>query len=495
MKTILRDIGLFLHVPGIMALLSIPVCLLSREIYALIPLLTCAVASLTIGQLLYHCTNIKIKTSSRIPHAMITAALGWFLLPLFCAIPILMTANAPDLSPDFSTTILMFENPWNCMFEAFSGFTSTGLSMALNYNELPHTIQWWRSLMEWVGGVGVIVLVISLLEPATEPYQLYNAEGRNQRIGLTLTQTVKRIWWIYLTYTIGSIFLFRIVGMSWWEALNHGMTGIATGGFSVTEDSIANYGVAVKLAVIIVMILGAISFSVHYQFLRRRQIFAFWSDNQHQALWILLFGGTLLLWGFNRLAFRNVPFLDILFQWSSALTTCGFGTVSITSWDGGAKLLMTLMMLIGGAAGSTAGGIKLSRFVTVLKAIIWRFRRTALLPHEMMCYELDGKILKESEANRRVEAAAVLGFLWLTVVVGGIFILQYLKLPTYDLIDVIFEVASATSGVGLSTGITHPDLPWLGKLTLICLMWIGRLEIIPVLLLLSLPIKTLTNWK
>ena len=493
MKTIFRDVGLFLHVPAVMAVISIPVCLLAKETYALIPLLTCAIASLTTGQLLYRLA--KTKNGSRIPYAMVTAALGWLLLPLFGAIPILMTANAPNLAPDLSTTILEFKNPWNAIFESFSGFTSTGLSMAFNYSELPHTLQWWRSLMEWVGGVGVIVLVISLLEPSTQPDQLYNAEGRSQKIGLTLGKTVKRIWWIYLLYTIGSIFLFRIVGMSWWEALNHAMTGIATGGFSVTDNSIGDYGFGVKLATILVMILGMISFSVHYQFLRHRKLSAFWSDNQHQALWIVLILGTLLLWIFNYLTFRDVTLIDTLFQWSSAMSTCGFGTTSVESWDGGAKLLMTLAMLIGGAAGSTAGGIKLSRFVIVFKAIVWRFRRITLLPHEMMRCELDGKVIKESEANRRVEAAAVLAILWLSVVIIGIFILQYLNLPTYNLIDTIFEVASATSGVGISTGITHPDLPWLGKLTLICLMWIGRLEIISALLLFYLPIKSLTSLK
>ncbi|MEO0836884.1 MAG: TrkH family potassium uptake protein [Cyanobacteria bacterium J06642_3] len=487
MKTIIRDLGLFLHIPGIMAVISLPVCLLAKENYALIPLLTCAIASLVTGQVLYNLS--KSKGSSRIPYAMATAALGWLFLPLFSSIPIYMMANAPNLAPDLSTTILQFQNPWNAVFEAFSGFTSTGLSMAFNYSELPHTLQWWRSLIEWVGGVGVIVLVITILEPATEPDQLYNAEGRSQRIGLTLSQTVKRIWWIYLIYTVGGIFLFRIVGMTWWEALNHGMTGIATGGFSVTQNSIGDYGVAVKLAVIVVMILGAISFSNHDQFLRHRKLSAFWSDDQHRTLWIILILGTVLLWGFNSLAFKTVPLVDILFQWSSALSTCGFGTTSVESWDGGAKLLMTFAMLVGGAAGSTAGGIKLSRLVIIFKAIVWRFRRVALLPHEMMRYELDGKVIPESEANRRVEAAAVLAILWISVVVIGIFMLQYLKLPTYDLIDVIFEVASATSGVGISTGITHPDLPWLGKLTLICLMWIGRLEVISALLLLSLPIK------
>ena len=493
MKTILRDVGLFLHVPAIMAVVSIPVCLLAKETYALIPLLTCAIASLATGQLLYRLT--KTKGSSRIPQAMATAALGWLFLPLFSAIPIFMTANAADIAPDLSTTILRYQDPWNAIFEAFSGFTSTGLSMATNYSEIPHTLQWWRSLIEWVGGVGIIVLVISLLEPATLPDQLYNAEGRSQRIGLTLGKTVKRIWWIYLLYTLGSILLFRIVGMNWWEALNHGMTGIATGGFSVTESSIKNYDVGVKLAAILVMILGAVSFSVHYQFLRKGKLSAFWSDNQHQALWSLLVGGTFLLWGFHSLSSTDISFIDVLFQWVSALSTCGFSTVSIGAWDGGTKLLMTLAMLIGGAAGSTAGGIKLSRFVIVLKAVIWRFRRVALLPHEMMRYELDGEIITETEANRRVEAAAVLAILWLSIVTVGVLILQYLKLPTYSLIDVIFEAASATSGVGLSTGVTHPDLPWLGKLTLICLMWIGRLEIISALLLFSLPIKFLSDRK
>lgn len=491
-KTSLRDIGLFLHVPGIMALISLPVCLLARETYALIPLLTCAIASLTIGQLLFRQT--KSKDSNRIPYAMATAALGWLLVPIFGAIPILMTANASNLAPDLSTTILPFRDPWNCLFEAFSGFSSTGLSMAFDYSELPNILQWWRSLIEWVGGVGVIVLVISLLEPTTEPYQLYNAEGREQRIGVTLNQTVRRIWWIYIVYTIGGIFLFRITGMSWWEALNHGMTGIATGGFSVSEGSITNYSLAVKLAVIVVMILGAISFSAHYEFLRHGKISALWS-NQHQALWPLLLIGTGLLWGFHSLANRNVAFIDVWFQWTSALTTCGFSTVSVSDWDGGAKLLMTLAMAVGGAAGSTTGGIKLDRLVIIFKAIVWRFRRIALLPHEMMRYKLYGELLTEAEASRRIDAAAVLAILWLSVSTIGVFILQYLKLPNYELVDVIFEVASATSGVGLSTGITHPDLPWLGKLTLMALMWMGRLEIISALLLMTLPIKAIASRK
>ena len=492
MKTVIRDIGLLLHLPAVMAIASIPVCLVSKEFYAFVPLIACIFVSLLSGQLLYRFVRVDSDTSTRLPLGMLTAACGWLFLPLYCSVPIYLTAKA--MPPEtIAETMSNFQNIQNALFEAYSGFTSTGLSMALKYSEIPHTIQWWRSLMEWIGGVGAIALVIALLEPATEPYKLYNAEGRSKTIGMTLSQTVKNIWWIYLLYTIASIFLFRIAGMNWWEALNHGMTGIATGGFSVTDDSIGSYGLPAKLAVIIVMVLGSISFSIHYRFFRRRSLAAFWSDNQHQALWLILFGGGGILLLFNRLSGISVPRIDSLFQWVSAVSTCGFGTTSLEDWSGEAKFLLTLAMLIGGAAGSTAGGIKLSRFVTVIKAIGWRFKRVALLPHEMMRYQLDGEAMSEAEANRRVEAAAVLAILWLTVFTIGVFILQLYLPQGRSLIDVMFEVASAISGVGISSGITSPDLPFPAKLTLICLMWMGRLEIVPVLLLFSLPFKTLSR--
>ncbi|WP_036482038.1 TrkH family potassium uptake protein [Myxosarcina sp. GI1] len=490
-KTILRDLGLFLHIPGVMALISLPVCLAWGETYAVRPFVICAIASLATGQILYRCCCSA--NASRTPYAMITAALGWLILPLFAAIPLVAIANELSIAPGTSATILRFSNPWNAIFEGMAGFTSAGLSMALHYDELPRSIQWWRSLMQWVGGVGVIVLVISVLEPSTNPYQLYNAEARQKRIGLTVGTTVRYIWWIYLLYTVFAIFLLRIAGMSWWSALNHSFTAISTGGFSIRDDSIGAYGAAVKIATMVVMILGAISFPIHYKLIYKRRWKALVEDNQHQALWILLVLGIVGLWFLNYLANAPTSLLDTIFQWVSALTTTGFNTVQIKPWNEGAKLLMAIAMIIGGAAGSTTGGIKLNRFVFLFKAVIWRFRLIALLPHEMMRYRLDGEIVKEAEANRRIEAAAVIAFLWMVFLAIGVLILSQLQLPQYTLSDTIFETASALGSVGLSTGITHPDLPWLGKLVLIVLMWMGRLEIIPVLLLLSLPIKTISQ--
>lgn len=490
-KTILRDLGLFIHVPGVMALITLPVCLAWGETYAILPFVYCVLASLAIGQILYRiCAT---KNYSRTPYAMITAALGWLILPLFAAIPLVAIAHELTIAPGTSATIMRYTNPWNAVFEGMSGFTSAGLSMALHYDELPHSVQWWRSLMQWVGGVGVIVLVISVLEPSTNPYQLYSAEARQKRIGLTIGTTVRYIWWIYLLYTVFAIFLLRIAGMNWWGAVNHAFTGISTGGFSIRDDSIGAYGTAVKIATIVVMILGAISFPIHYNLLYKRRWKALFEDNQHQALWTLLVLGILGLWFLNYLANTPTVLVDTVFQWVSALTTCGFNTVQVKPWSEGAKLLMAIAMIIGGTAGSTTGGIKLNRFVFLLKAVVWRFRRIALLPHEMMRYQLDGEILKEPEANRRIEAAAVIAFLWMIFLAIGVLILSQLQLPQYSLSDTIFEIASALGSVGLSTGITHPDLPWLGKLVLIVCMWMGRLEIIPVLLLLSLPVKTISQ--
>ena len=483
-KTILRDIGLFLHVPGIMALFSIIVSLLWGEYYAILPFLICGVLPLVIGQLLFRLFSPGAE-ESKIRHAMITVALCWLIVPIIGAFPLFMIASNLAASADTPQTILNFQNPWNALFEAFSGFTSTGLSVAVRASQLPYSLQWWRSFMEWIGGVGVIVLVISLLEPTTDAYQLYSSEGRDRRIASNVQATARRIWWIYLIYTVGSIFIFRIAGMPWWEALNHGMAGMSTGGFSVRDDSIGAYSPIIQMAVIPTMIIGAVSFPVHYQLLTKGRFSALWSDNQHQALWLLLASGIGFLGLINYSFFGSPLWLDTVFHWASAFGTCGFNTTNLYDWSDSAKLLLTLAMIVGGTAGSTVGGLKLNRLVFLCKGAVWRFRRISLKSHESMSYKLNGEIVNETEASRRIEAAAILGFLWIVILIVGVFILLQLNLPDYSLSDVLFEAASALGSVGLSVGITTPELPWLGKLILIIFMWMGRLEIIPILILLT----------
>ncbi len=277
--------------------------------------------------------------------------------------------------------------------------------------------------------------------------------------------------------------LLRLAGMPGWEALNHGMTGIATGGFSVTDDSMASYPARVQLVLLLVMIAGAISFVTHYQLLRQGRLSSLWRDGQHRALWLLLGAGLLLLPVENLWYGGSFLWLDSAFQWVSALTTTGFQTVDLLAWSPTGKLLLSLAMIVGGVAGSTCGGIKLLRVVTLHRGLLWRFRRVSLSPHQVMRYRTDDEVLTETEADRLVRGAGVLAALWAVLLWAGILFLVHVVPDGFTLSDVILEVASAQSNVGLSTGITHPDLLWPGKLCLMVVMWMGRLEIIPVLML------------
>jgi trk system potassium uptake protein len=479
-KTVLRDLGLAIHVPGIMALLSLPVCLWFEESFARWPFLLTAIIAISVGQGLFWAFRGAEET--RLRHGMIVAALAWQVVPLFAAIPFLAVAG--ELAGDATApqTVLEFRNPLSAVFESFSGFTGTGLTMALRPSELPHCLQWWRSFTEWIGGVGVIVLMLAILRPSGA-FHLYYSEGREEKIFPSLSSSVRTIWWIYLAYTAVSIVWLRIVGMPWWEAINHAMTAIATGGFGVTDHSLGDYSPAIRLAVIPVMLAGAVSFATHYLVLSELKLAALWRDGQHRLLWWFSACGSLLVALENYWAHDAFLWVDSAFQWISALSSAGFQSVELHGWSPTAQLLLSLAMIIGGASGSTAGGLKLARIVYLRCGLVWRFRRVTKRVHELVRYELDGKVISETAANELVESAGVLAVLWAVVLWAGVLVLIHFTPERFTLSEVILEVASAQSNVGLSTGITHPDMPWPGKLTLIACMWVGRLEIVPVMIL------------
>ena len=480
-RIVCRDVGLLLHAPGLMALASLPVCFWFGEGYAVWPFVGTAALAILLGQTLYR--SCRQAGETRLAHAMQTAALGWAVIPLIGAVPFVAIASHLASRPDTPHTVLVFQHPWNAVFEAFSGFTGTGLTLAILPSQLPYCLQWWRSFTEWVGGVGVIVLMLSILRPGFGLHHLYYSEGRDEKILPSVTATVRIIWWIYLLYTGISILLLRVAGMPWWHALNHGLTSIATGGFSVTDHSMAAYGPAVQLVLIPIMLFGAISFSVHYHILRRRQWTMLWRDAQQRSLWLLGGIGSLILLLENHWAQDSWLWVDTLFQWTSALSTTGLQTAALHTWSPTALLLLSGAMVLGGAAGSTAGGLKQIRVVFLVKGVMWRFRQITLQPHEIMRYQVNHEGLSEAEANRLVEVTGVLVTLWAVLFWLNTALLLHLVPAQFSLSEVIFEVASAQSNVGLSTGITHPDLPWLGKLVLMLSMWMGRLEIMPVLML------------
>lgn len=476
LRVVLRDIGGILILLGfLMLLLSIVSCVF-KEFYTLKILLPVALSTTAFGFLLR--VFFKSVKETELKHAMICAALAWLVVPALSSFPFIFIEGMPII---------------DSFFEAMSGWTATGLTMIAEPSQLSYTMQFWRSLMEWVGGVGVIVLMLSILaaRPGTGAFSLYKAEGREEKIRPSVISTVRTIWWIYLLFTFIAIILFYFAGMPPWHAINHAMTALATGGFSVTENSLAYYNnLFVELAVIPMMILGAIPFVVHYRILREDKR-AFFKDVQCKALlfFLILFLILSLVVNYFTHGSSISSFRYFSFQLISGFTTTGFQTTNVHMWAGGALGIVTIAMIIGGGAGSTAGGIKLIKSVIVYKGIKWSLSRAFLPKRAIKRFRLGNRLLEDKEMGMIAAEAYVIIILWIILLFIGVAVLSYVVPPEYRLIEIIFEVASAQSNVGLSTGIVNAGMSDIGKVMLIVNMWIGRLEIIPALMLFRSMIK------
>jgi len=487
LRTVLRDLGGIHIVIGFITLIALLVPLYFGEDYGLTPLLITAAIYFVVGLPLYYL--FKKAEVADFKSAMVTAALGWLLISLIGSLPFFLIPYNIQTGETMSYL--------SSFFESMSGWTGTGLTMVDKENLLPYTLQFWRTWIQWVGGVGVIVLTLSILaRPGTGSFVLYKGEARDRKTHPSIVSTVRTIWWIFLLYTIIGIIsiiaigFFSTEGMDPWQALNHCMTGLATGGFSVTDDSIASFGVISQLGIIVLMILGAIAFAAHYNLLKGR-IREFLADAQLKAMIILFIIGIITLTLIN----LNDPDLaysgnilhslkDSGFQFISALTCTGFSSADLPIWSESAKLLLAFAMVIGGAAGSTAGGIKLFRAILLYKGGSWRIKRAISTPRRVFVHKLGDKPLSKDDAMDLINEAAIISFIWLILLSVGFMVIGYL-FPTETLGNIIFEVCSAQGNVGLSTGITHLNMGPPAKIMLIFNMWIGRLEIIPIIVLIK----------
>ncbi|QLG50311.1 TrkH family potassium uptake protein [Natrinema halophilum] len=498
METIGRDLGRMLEALSGLLFVSLLVPLVWDEYWAIPALIVSGLLPLGIGFALT--SQFREATQPGKLHGMIIAATGWLLVAVFGSLPFLLIAWTVELglpvveTPSQTETLAAFTEPLNALFESMSGFTGTGLTMTDNEAVLPRTLQWWRSFIEWVGGVGVIVLTTAILaRPGSGSLTLYESEARSERIHPSVVSTVQTIWWIFILFTFVSILLLWVVGMPLWGAINHAMTGLSTGGFSITDNSIATYdSAAIDFALLPIMMLGSIAFPVHYLILQG-DLRNFYADLQTRWVFIYMSAGTLAL---TALVYVSGTYKSLFaafrygsFQFISAATCAGFQTavdatnVALGRWPAQAQLTVVFGMIVGGAAGSTVGGIKLIRALTLLKGIRFRIADIFYPTTAVRRLEINGRRLNDQEMRQEFEEAAIIGLLWFVFLGLGLFVLL-LVLPQgeYALENVIFEVASAQGNVGLSSGITGPDsLPAVGKVTFMFNMWIGRLEIIPVL--------------
>ncbi|WP_418771525.1 TrkH family potassium uptake protein [Halobacterium yunchengense] len=508
--TIGRDLGRMLEALAGLMLVSVAVPLAWGEYYAIPALVASAAVPLAVGRAL--ATRFRDADAPGKLHGMMVAASGWLFVAVFGSLPFLLVAwtaavdpsglGAPDLTGRAASTLAAFQNPVNALFESMSGFTGTGLTMTDDESSLPHTLQWWRTFIEWVGGVGVIVLTTAILaRPGSGSLTLYESEARSEKIHPSIVSTVRTIWWIFILFTFIATFLLWLAGMPLWGAINHAMTGLATGGFSITDNSIATYDSAlIDVTLIPIMTLGSIAFPVHYLMLRG-DLSNLYRDLQTRWLLGLFAAGSVLLTVLVHSSGTYDSWATAarygVFQFVSAMSCTGFQTavdstnVALGKWSAQAQLTVASGMIVGGAAGSTVGGIKLIRLATLVKGVQHRISDVFYPNSAVRRLEINGRRLDDEETSREFEEAAIIAFLWFVFLVLGVFVLlAVLPDGQYTLENVIFEVASAQGNVGLSAGITGPSsLPTAGKVMFLFNMWIGRLEIIPVLVLLRAAFK------
>jgi trk system potassium uptake protein TrkH len=265
------------------------------------------------------------------------------------------------------------------------------------------------------------------------------------------------------------------------------MTAIATGGFTIRAGSFRDVAPVVQWTAMLFMAMGAISFRTYHRLLVDR-LPPWRQSTQMRWLITLILAGAAALAGITHLEKIDATRTQTIFQWISALGTCGFSAADLSQWGPAAMLLLILGMVIGGASGSTAGGIKITRLVWLCKNAVNHLRNRMSDSDQPGTYRFNGREVEPEKAVQRIRYAALLAGLWCVGLIGG-WLALLLAMPAAPPMHLFFEAASALGSVGLSSGVTRPEMPDAAKGGLAFLMWIGRLEIISAVMLFTAPLR------
>lgn len=359
------------------------------------------------------------------------------------------------------------------MFESVSGWTTTGLSI-LDLSKTPHLILLWRSTMQWAGGAGFAIIMLSAITGLIGP-GLSVAEGRSEQLAPHVRTSAKMVMTLYSGYTIAGFLGYLLGGMNPFDALNHVLAAVSTGGFSTHPESIAFWNsTTIELISIVLMLLGNLNFLIAYLILNRKLKVA----SRHGELRLFAF---LILTCFLILypMCKNI-FLSLgksvrvsLFETFSALTTTGFTTTTYNNWSPLGYFILIILMIVGGGTCSTAGGLKQYRVYILFKSLVWDVKRS-FLPRTAVVenFVWQGERKDYITDSRIRKVTTFIFFYFLAYVIGT----AVLTAHGYGLKESLFEYASALSTVGLSVGITSADAPslvlWMETLG----MFLGRLE-------------------
>ncbi|MCP3875976.1 MAG: TrkH family potassium uptake protein [Desulfobacteraceae bacterium] len=404
---------------------------------------------------------------------MVTVAIAWISVSIFGALPFY-------LSPDFKFFT-------DAVFESVSGFTTTGSSVMTDIESATKSLLFWRSMIQWLGGMGIIVLSLAILPfLGVGGIQLYNAEVPSplpDKLTPRLSDSAKILWIVYGLFTIIQIIFLFAGGMPIYDSICHAFTTMPTGGFSPKNSSIAYYNSAYFDYVIIVfMILAGINFSLHYQLLRGKPL-AFWKDTECRFfLGFVLIITLLVTWDVYGSVYTSVKeaFRAASFQVVSIITTTGFASADYELFPGLSHVLLFVCMFVGASAGSTGGGIKCARIIVCFK-YCYRELFKILHPKSISQIKINGSIIS-SEMQR-----SIMGFIVLYI---SLYILSSILLASMgmDMMTAFGAVAACIGNIGPGFGTVGPTenfshLPVLGKWLLAWCMLLGRLEIYTIIIL------------
>ena len=484
-RIIVHIMGLLLLCNGSFMLLAAFASGLYRD-GATLDITLAAIVTMLFGVMaMFYTRGHKKEVKRREGYLVVT--LGWVVMSLSGSLPYIFSGAIPSVT--------------NAFFETISGYTTTGASILDDIEALPKGILLWRSLTHWIGGMGIIVLAIAILPLlGIGGMQLFAAEAPGpggDKLHPRITDTAKRLWLIYVGYTVAETILLKLAGMSFFDAINHSLATLSTGGFSTKNASVAfwNNEPLIQYIIILFMFLAGSNFVLSYfAFTGKVQRILKDEEFKYYSGFIVLFTLIVVLvvlykanvpvsdfhpmvWGEAESAFRHG-----LFQVVAVVTTTGFVTADFTGWTPFLTVFFFGIMFLGGSAGSTAGGIKVMRHLLIIKNGLLEFKRT-LHTNAIIPVRYNNKTVTEHIVYNIIAFFV----LYMLLFIVGSLVLGFLGL---DFISAIGGSASSLGNVGPALGSLNPvsnynSLPDVGKWWCAFLMLLGRLELFTVLIILT----------
>lgn len=486
-KIIYQFLGITSTLNGVFMLFAIPFSLYYQD-NSEWGILSAGLVSITVGLLLFFFNKTNSKNIQK-KEGYLIVTFGWLMLTITGMLPYLFTGAIPSVTDAF--------------FETISGYSTTGSSILTDIESMPKGILFWRSSTHWIGGMGIIVLTIAILPLlGIGGMQLFMAEAPGpsaDKLHPRITDTAKRLWIIYFSLTLIEFFLLKIAGMTWFDAINHAMATMSTGGFSTKNASMAHYNGMpwVQYIVIFFMFIAGVNFVLTY-FALKGKINKIIKNEEFKYYF---FGIVLIsvvvaiaiifaqdpnlqtsiehpkVYGEVESAFRHS-----LFSVISVITTTGFVTADFTMWNYFATGIFFGLFFLGGSAGSTSGGIKIVRHIILVKSSLLEFKKT-LHPNAIIPVRYDEKSVGQH---------IVFNILSFFVLYVSIFILFTIIMTFFglDFISAIGATASSLGNIGPAVGSVSPvdnfaHLSFGAKWSCSFLMMIGRLELFTVLVILT----------